>query len=172
MTAVSPSAPRGIRGRHVLGAMIAFFAVIVVADATMIYKALTTFGGVDNSNAYREGLAYNDRISRAKRQASRGWGDAVTLCNTGTRLRVAMTAADGKPLAGLRVEATLGRPATARADMTLALAEAAPGVYEAPVPAPLAEGTWIAGVRAIAGDGDGDLATPDYQTRRRLWVAP
>lgn len=170
MNAVSPSEPRGIRGRHVLGAMVTFFAVIVMADATMIYKALTTFGGVDNSNAYRDGLTYNDRISRAKRQAERGWADTVALSNDGARLRVAMTAANGKPLAGLRVEATLGRPATVRADMTLPLAEAAPGVYEAPVPAPLAEGTWIAGVRAIAGDGD--IATPDYQTRRRLWVAP
>ena len=170
MNATSPSPERGIRGRHVLIAMIAFFGVIVVADSTMIYKAITTFGGVGNSNAYRDGLAYNDRISRAKRQAALGWGDTVTLSEDGARVRVAMTAADGKPLTGLRVEATLGRPATARADMSLRLVEATPGIYEAPVPTPLTEGTWIAGVRAAAGDGD--VATPDYQIRRRLWVAP
>ena len=170
MTAVIPSEQRGIRGKHVLGAMIAFFAVIVVADATMIYKALTTFGGVDNANAYRDGLSYNDRIERAKRQSTLGWSDTVTLSDDAARLSVTMRAADGKPLGGLRIEARLGRPATVRADMALRLAEAAPGIYEAPVPAPLAEGTWIADVRAIAGSDE--TALPDYQTRRRLWVAP
>ena len=150
--------------------MIAFFGVIVVADSTMIYKAVTTFGGVDNANAYRDGLAYNDRISRAKRQAALGWGDTVTLSEDGSRLHVAMTAADGKPLVGLSIEATIGRPATMRADMTVRLSEVSPGVYEASVPAPLTEGSWIASVRAATADGDS--ATPDYQIRRRLWVAP
>ncbi len=119
MNAASPSQTSGIRGRHVLISMIAFFGVIVVADSTMIYKAVTTFGGVDNANAYRDGLAYNDRISRAKRQAALGWGDTVTLSEDGSRLHVAMTAADGKPLVGLSIEATIGRPATMRADMTV-----------------------------------------------------
>ena len=170
MSALSPPQQDGLRGKHVLAAMVAFFAVIIVADATMIYKALTTFGGVDNANAYRDGLAYNDRIERAKRQSSLGWGDTVTLSDDASRLRVSIRAADGKPLAGLRIDATLGRPATVRADMALRLAETAPGVYEAPVTTPLAGGTWIADVRVIAEGGD--PAIPVYETRRRLWVAP
>ena len=66
-TAAGGAKARGIRGGHVLAAMLAFFAVIIVADATMIYKALTTFGGVDNPNAYRQGVAYNQRIARDAR---------------------------------------------------------------------------------------------------------
>ena len=63
-TAAVGAKAAGIRGGHVLAAMLAFFAVIIVADATLIYKALTTFGGVDNPNAYRQGVAYNQRIAR------------------------------------------------------------------------------------------------------------
>ncbi len=74
-TAARGAKARGIRGGHVLGAMLAFFAVIIVADTTLIYKALTTFGGVDNPNAYRQGVAYNQRIaatpSRRDRLAGR-----------------------------------------------------------------------------------------------------
>ena len=33
----------------------------------MIYKALSTFGGLDTPDAYRKGLAYNQRIAEAKR---------------------------------------------------------------------------------------------------------
>ena len=55
-TATGGAKPGGIRGGHVLAAMLAFFAVIIVADTTLIYRALTTFGGVDNPNAYRQGV--------------------------------------------------------------------------------------------------------------------
>ncbi|MCC7253851.1 FixH family protein [Hyphomicrobium sp.] len=161
---------RGLSGRHVLGAMLAFFAVIIVADATMIYKAVSTFGGVDNANAYRDGLAYNARIALAERQAALGWSETVELVSEPARLRVALKDASGAAPASLRVEATLGRPATNAADTVLRLAEVAPGVFEAPVGDDPGPGAWIARVRAYPADGT--TAEPIYQMRRRLWVAP
>lgn len=158
---------RGLRGSHVLGAMLAFFGVIIVADATMIYKAVTTFGGVDNVNAYRDGLAYNARIVSAERQAKLGWRDTVEILGGPERIRVALTDANGQPLAALRVEALVGRPATIRSDVVLPLAETAPGVFEAVLPES-GEGAWIATVRAFQTDSE----EPVYQNRRRLWVKP
>lgn len=158
---------RRLRGRHVLGAMLAFFGVIVVADATMIYKAVTTFGGVDNVNAYRDGLAYNARIASAERQAKLGWRDTVEILADPDRIRVSLTDAKGQPLSALKVEATLGRPATVRSDAVLPLAETAPGVFEAVLPES-GEGAWIATVRAFQTDSE----EPAYQNRRRLWVKP
>lgn len=164
------SKPRGITGRHVLAAMLSFFGVIVVADAVMIYNAVTTFGGVENANAYREGLAYNTRIERQAQQASLGWHDRVELKADPARLSVAIEAGSGGVPASARVEAVLARPATNRTDVALRLAQVGPGVFEAPVGADVGAGTWIATVRVYAGDAaEGE---PLYQTRRRLWVAP
>jgi nitrogen fixation protein FixH len=165
----APSHTGGLGGRHVLGAMLAFFGVIIVADATMIYKAVTTFGGVDNTNAYRDGLAYNARIASAERQSQLGWNGQVEALADPARLRVALTDAAGAPLTNLKVEATLGRPATIRSDTVLTLVETQPGLFEAPFGEAAGEGAWIATVRAWRSASDAD---PVYQTRRRLWVKP
>jgi nitrogen fixation protein FixH len=172
MTASSQSAPphppRGLGGRHVLAAMLVFFAVIVVADATMIYKAVTTFGGVDNANAYRDGLAYNARIASAERQSRLGWQDKVEVLADPARLRISLSDAGGAPSTNIKVEVALGRPATIRSDTVLRLIETSPGVFEAPFGEVAGDGAWIATVRAYRGDG----AEPVYQTRRRLWITP
>ena len=68
---------------------------------------------------------------------------------------------------GLKVEGVLGRPATNRYDVKLALAETAPGRYEAQTAA-LAEGSWLIALEARAQAG----AEPVYRTRRRLWLKP
>jgi nitrogen fixation protein FixH len=161
--------PRGLSGWHVLGAMLSFFAVIIVADATMIYKAVSTFGGVDNANAYRDGLAYNARIARDARQAALGWTDTVALAADPARLRVSLKDAGGGAPPGLRIEATLGRPATNTADKVLRLAEVTPGLFEVPLESEPEPGAWIATVRAFTAEG---AAEPVFEVRRRLWVAP
>lgn len=161
---------RGLSGRHVLAAMLAFFGVIIVADATMIYKAVSTFGGIDNANAYRDGLAYNARIARENRQAALGWTETVELMSDPARLRVSLRDAEGTAPHDIRVEAFLGRPATIRSDAKLPLAEVSPGVFETAISHEVDPGNWIATVLAFSGDTI--EADPIYQTRRRLWVAP
>jgi nitrogen fixation protein FixH len=149
--------------------MLVFFAVIIAADATMIYKAVTTFGGVDNANAYRDGLAYNARIASAERQSQLGWREKVEVLGDPVRLRISLSYANGAPSAELKVEATLGRPATVRSDTVLRLVETSPGVFEAPFGEAAGDGAWIATVRAYRANGN---AEPVYQVRRRLWVTP
>jgi len=177
MSTCPPSGQRapGLGGRHVLAAMLAFFGVIVVADATMIYQAVSTFGGVDNVNAYRDGLAYNARIASAGRQAALGWQDTVEIVPAPARLRITLKDAGGatpRELRGgaLRIEATFGRPATNTSDNRLELAEVAPGVFEVPLGDHPAAGVWVATARVFAsGAAAGE---PVYQTRRRLWITP
>lgn len=161
---------RALSGRHVLAAMLAFFGVIIVADSIMIYKAVSTFGGLENANAYRDGLAYNARIARAERQSALGWSETVELLPDPARLRVSLAGADGTPPAPARLEAVLGRPATNREDAALRLVQVAPGVFEAPVGRDLDPGAWIATVRAF--ETEAQAAEPVFQARRRLWIAP
>ncbi len=160
---------REIRGGHVLFAMVAFFGTIIAVDSILIYKAVSTFGGVENVNAYREGLAYNQRIEIDEQQAALGWQDRVEARGTPLRLSVSLDDRDGVALARRRVVADVGRPATNRFDRTLRLAEVSPGVYEAAF-ADAEPGTWVVDLRVSTRSEDG--AAPDYQVRRRLWIAP
>ncbi|HRO50645.1 MAG TPA: FixH family protein [Hyphomicrobium sp.] len=159
---------REIRGGHVLLAMLAFFGTIVAVDSFLIYKAVSTFGGVENVNAYREGLAYNRRIEIDEKQAALGWQDRVEARGTPLRLSVSLEDGDGAAIVRRNVVADLGRPATNRFDRTLRLAEVSPGVYEGAL-ADAEPGSWLVDVR-VSKSGDG--AAPDYQVRRRLWIAP
>ncbi len=158
----------GIRGGHVLAAMLAFFGVIIVADTTLIYRALTTFGGVDNPNAYRQGVAYNQRIARDARQSLTGWQDTIVVVAVPERLRLTLRDHAGAAVGGMKVSGTIGRPATNRFDAVLELTELAPGQYEAPLPQ-AGEGSWIVDLNVY----DGHTTTePLYQTRRRVWIKP
>jgi nitrogen fixation protein FixH len=159
---------RGLRGGHVLGGMLAFFAVIIVADGTLIYKALTTFGGVDNPNAYRQGVTYNQRIARDAEQTLIGWHDDIEVVRSPERLRVSLRDRAGSAVAGRKVAARISRPATNRFDETLDLAEIAPGQYEAPLPG-THEGSWIVDLSVYDG---GASTEPLYQMRRRVWIKP
>jgi nitrogen fixation protein FixH len=167
-TAAGGAKARGIRGGHVLGAMLAFFAVIIVADTTLIYKALTTFGGVDNPNAYRQGVAYNQRIARDAQQSLIGWQDEVVAVGAPERLHVVVRDRSGAAVAGKKVMARIGRPATNRFDATLQLAEIAPGQYEVPLPK-AGEGSWIVDLSVY---DSGAATEPLYRARRRMWIKP
>ena len=167
-TATGGAKTGGICGGHVLAAMLAFFAVIVVADSTMIYKALTTFGGVDNPNAYRQGVAYNQRIARDARQSLIGWQDDIVALGAPERLRAILRDHAGAAVAGKRVTARIGRPATNRFDAALELTEFAPGQYEVPLPE-AGQGAWIVDLSVYDGGG---ATEPLYQARRRVWIKP
>lgn len=169
MTA-SATAPRWtIKGRHVLFVLLGFFAVCVAVDGFMIYRALSTFGGVDNVNAYRDGIAYNSRIAQEERQSETGWRDSVEVLAEQKRIRVTIADRDGRAASNLNVRAIFSRPATNRFDVALPVRETAPGVFEADV-ASLEPGSWIVGIRAFhRGEEDRSAV---YEMRRRLWLKP
>lgn len=163
-----PKRPRELNGWHVLAAMLAFFGTIIAVDSVLIYKAVSTFGGIESANAYRDGLHYNARLARAAEQANLGWTENVEAAASPQRLRVTLTGPDGAGVTGRHVVAEVGRPATNRFDRTLELVEVAPGLYEAAL-ADAGPGTWAVGLSVFERRGGDE---PVYRARRRLWIAP
>jgi len=163
-------AGRALSGRHVLFGLIAFFAIVLVTDAYMIYKAVSTFGGLETDDAYRKGLAYNDRIAAANAQAKRGWRDQLNYLPHTKRLRIVLLDRDGAGVSNLNMTASIGRPATNRFDRQLSFVQTGPGIYEAETPT-IESGWWTVEVQAKRRTHDRRDATV-YEAKRRLWIKP
>lgn len=166
--AVGSSVKRGMRGKHVLMIFVGFFAMIFAVDGFMIYKAVSTFGGIETPDAYRKGVAYNASIAKDEEQAQLGWTDEVKVVGAPHRLQVALRDKENSAVAGKKLVATVGRPATNRYDVKLDLAETTPGIYEVALP-DAAGGTWIVELGAYDDASSND---PVYQARRRAWIGP
>lgn len=155
-----------ITGRMVLLAMVGFFAIITAVDGVMMYLAISTFGGIDESDAYRKGLKYNTRIEAENAQKKLGWTDVIALSESGDKLIVTIKNRDGAPVEGLSVEAKIERPTTNIYDKTLALTEIGGGRYETVVPG-LLKGGWNVDVSARESANPGAVIV--YQSRARVW---
>lgn len=157
-----------LNGRHVLAAFLGFFAVIFAVNGVFLYSALSTHTGVVAQEPYRKGLEYNQRIAADERQSQLGWKETTAVARDG-RLVVEIADGQGKPVAGLKIVGTLGRPSTERFDHKLAFTEPAPGRYEASAGA-LEAGGYL--LYAEAFDSPRADAQPIYRTRQRLWLKP
>jgi nitrogen fixation protein FixH len=155
-----------IEGRHVLLGLIAFFGVMLVANMSLVYLALSTFSGGDTSNAYQKGLHYNETVEAAKRQKERGWQSALAYEARTGRLTLEVLDQAAAPVTGLEVGATLGRPATNREDRDVVLKEAESGVYAATLN--LAPGQWVI---SISSQRPGEGPDSAYRLKQRLMVA-
>ena len=156
----------GLRGAHVLAAMVGFFGIILAVNGVMIYSAVSTHTGLVAIEPYRKGLHYNDRIVADERQNRLGWTASLDVRSNGTVL-LRLLEADGRPVRSLKVLASLGRPATSRHDIKLSLVETQAGTYEAASP-PLTTGSWLFSFEAMRGDS----AEPVFRVRRRIWLKP
>ncbi len=160
-------APWRITGWHVLGALCAFFAVIITVNAIFLSYALDTFSGIETRDAYRQGLAYNERISADRAAAHRGWSGTVGLSDAGTP-HVVLRRLDGEPLTGMVVTGKIGRPSTDRFDRPVTFTERSSGVYEA-VDVTLAPGNWI--VTAAVQNPVVNTEDALLRIKERLWVS-
>jgi nitrogen fixation protein FixH len=134
--------------------------IVIVVNAVLVFAALDTFPGLETTDHYRKGLAYNANLAAAREQRERGWkvdlsfaADAATAAEQGRgTLRVRFADRDGEPLAGLSVTAMLTRPAHAGHDFEVPLRNLGEGVYQATVALPL-RGLWEARILARSGGG-------------------
>lgn len=157
-----------ITGRHVLIGLGAFFGAMLIANAIFVYFALSTFQGLDNPNAYEDGLNYNKRIAAAEEQAALGWSHEVSADSAGL-IVIAITDEAGSAVTGLSVNGEIGRPVGADGRDPLAFREDAAGIYKARLRAP-DPGSWI--ISANAADGASANARPVYRIKERLWLKP
>src|SRR5262245_1621977 len=101
------SRDEGLKGRHVLLTLVAFFGVMLIVNGIFVYYAITTFGGGDTSNPYQKGLHYNDTIAEAARQSERGW--VATLAYADGRIALKLKDRQDQPVRGVRLEGSVGR---------------------------------------------------------------
>lgn len=158
-----------ITGRHVFYAIFGFFLTVTAVDAFMIYKALSTFGGIETQDAYRKGLQYNQRIEAEKVQRALGWTEETKLDGERQELTVFIKDRDQKGVDGLQVTVLMTRPATNREDQMVQLMPVGSGRYSGKVRS-LAEGTWIAVLKAQKASAHGEDIL--YQSKVRVWKAP
>jgi nitrogen fixation protein FixH len=142
---------------------------VFAANGAMIYLAVSTFGGLDTADAYRKGLAYNERIVAGVAQEQRGWRGSLAYLPGTQRLRVALRDHAGMAVSGLVLSGDIGRPATDRYDRPLSFAQTGPGTYEADA-ASIEPGWWTVDVRAHGASGTGGEVL--YESKERLWIKP
>ncbi len=172
-TTILPASKRDfeLQGRHVLAGFIAFFAVVFAVNGVLLFKALATHSGIVANEPYRKGLAYNVRISADEQQAALGWKAEIALDPTG-QVSLMISDSSGRPVSGLRIAGSLGRPTTERHDLKVVFAEPEPGRYLA-VTKTIDPGAWLLVIEArtssSAATPSGD---PVFRQRRKLWLRP
>ena len=128
------SKPRQFTGWHFLMFIVGFFAVIISVNLTMAYFAVDTFSGLETEDAYRKGRDYNQTLEAAKRQASLGWQEEVTLSLAGLGANAAhhivVTLKGAEAEEGMKARLLLKRPATNVDDQLVVLVETTPATFE------------------------------------------
>ena len=155
------AAPFQIRGWHVLVAMLAFFAVVIGVEGTMIYAAYTTFPGQTAKDPYEAGLAYNRQLAERRREQDLGWRVTAGV-DSHRALRFQIIDAAGRPVDGMAGELTLERPATTQGAVALKVVGLGNGAYLADT-RKLGAGAWDA--RVLFSHNDQSLVVE----RRLTW---
>ncbi|MGF1500962.1 MAG: FixH family protein [Paracoccaceae bacterium] len=156
MTDTTETRAKELTGRHVLAICLGAFAVILTANISMLVAATGSFPGLVVKNSYVASQGWNNRTVA---QAALGWQTA--LVETDGTVTLTVRDAEGRPVRGLALAATIGRPATDAEDRAHALADTDNG-YRAD--AALAPGLWRVAVTGQTADG-----TP-FETAGEIFV--
>ncbi|VAV93387.1 hypothetical protein MNBD_ALPHA08-578 [hydrothermal vent metagenome] len=131
-------------GKHMLVGMLMFFGVIITANMTMAWFAVSTWSGLVAKNGYVESINFKAKQEAVDRQTLLGWKSKVRLING--QVIFSVKDVGGKPVSDLSIVATIGRPTTEKADAVMAFRQANPGEYLAG--APEQSGQWILEIQA------------------------
>lgn len=125
---------RELTGRHVLIIAVTGFGIVIAANMTMLVSATGTFPGLVVDNAYIASQGWN---ARRDAQDALGWEAGVEY-RPGT-LRISMHDRTARPISGLPLSVTVGRPTTDIADRSFTPQERADGYS---IPVTLDPGLW------------------------------
>lgn len=159
MSELAMNAPRKLKGKHVLFALLGFFGTVIAVNAVFVYVALDTWTGLTTPKSYVEGLNYNSTIRDAEMQRERGWNAEVSVSRTDGRpglFEVTVTAdlrdRDGRILAAESVAFGFRHPMNETFDRTVKLTRDAAGHYAGTTELPVA-GNWDTRLTARMPDG-------------------
>jgi nitrogen fixation protein FixH len=133
-----------LTGAKVLFMLLAFFGVVIGVNMIMMRLAIQTLPGTDVDSAYSASLAYEGEIAAAHDQNARNWKVDAHIQrgpDGGATLQVEARDDSGKPMSGLKFQGRFERPTDRRADLPVALAETAIGIYRGSAPM-IAPGQW------------------------------
>ena len=137
-----------LRNRYLWLVFPAMFAVVLTANAVLVYFAMASWPGLAFENPSELGRKFNQVLQAEEKESGLGWKFAVRYADDS--IVVAVSDASGAPLTGAALSATLARPLGQIADRPLALQAQAPGVYRAPIVLG-APGQWEVRVAAERG---------------------
>jgi len=110
-------------------------ATVLVAGVYTVWLAVVSNDGLVADDYYKQGLAINQTLGRDRVAQERGFHARLLFSPERDRVRVMMAGAPE------HIRLTLRHPTRAGMDVTAVLNAVAPGVYDAPVPPPVA-GRW------------------------------
>lgn len=134
-------------------AFVAFFAVVIAVNATMVAFAFGSWTGIDTRDHYKRGLAYNRAIAAEEAQRRRGWRAEFMSVAAGAKhavVALVMHDRNGGALVALDAGVRFVRPTSEGHDFDVPLRHVGQGRYEAKVAFPL-HGLWTAEVWARRG---------------------
>ena len=132
------------KGAWIPWLFVAFFAVVIAVNGTMIWYALESWTGIATNDPYEQGLTYNRNLAAAEAQAVLGWQSRLAARLTGgqgAEARFVLTDAQGKLIEGADVQASFERPTSEGVDFKLTLAPRGDGSYGASFDLPIT-GLW------------------------------
>jgi nitrogen fixation protein FixH len=132
-----------------------FFVVIALMNAVMITIAFRTHTGLVTEHPYEKGIAYNQTIEAAAKQAALGWSSTIAYAEG--KLRFAVKDKAGAALSPEKTTANFMRPTQDGMDFSVVLNEG-----EAAVTFP-AKGLWEVRVNSI-------IRGIHYQQTQRLVI--
>lgn len=142
----------GLTGRHVLIALVLFFAVIFAVNITMMTLAIRTMPGAEVRSSYDASQRFNRELDAIAAQDRRGWRVEIAAkgLRSGDTLGVEVRDRSGEVLEGLTLQARFERPIDASQDRQIAFGGLGGGRYSASVPE-LAAGQWALTVEIDRG---------------------
>ncbi|MFO1073614.1 MAG: FixH family protein [Geminicoccaceae bacterium] len=165
MSASRPAAAAA-KGAWIPWLFVAFFAVVIAVNATMVWYALESWTGIATNDPYDQGLTYNRNLAAAEAQAALGWQSRLAARLTkgqAAEARFVLTDAQGGPIEGADVEASFERPTSEGVDFRLTLAPRDDGSYGASFALPVS-GLWRVHITARR---QGDLYVHDERVMLR-----
>ena len=123
---------------------VAFLAVVLAANGTLVAIALSTWTGLSTTDPYKKGLAYNQTLEAARAQAALGWQAELgfmQLEERRGRLDLFLKNAAGVPIDRAEVRVSLVRPTQQGHDFDVLLDPRGGGKYTHDIEVPIA-GIW------------------------------
>lgn len=157
---------RTITGRHVLIGVLAFFGIVIAANAAFVALALDSWTGLSTDNAYQRGLAYNETLRSAAAQRALGWTAKLAFSQDaagGGQLEVGFVDRRGAPVEDLSVAGQIRRPTHEGFDREVVLERSGPGRYAARLELPLG-GQWDVLLEATSRHG------ARFRIEDRIWL--